>query len=108
MLARSAGGGLELGVRVSPGAKRSRVVGVYGDRLKVQVRAPAERGRANQELRELLAETFRVRVMDVDIVSGATSRDKVVCIRGDRLEEALAGIASAGPVASTSEDDPAR
>lgn len=82
MLARNVGGGLEFGVRVAAGARRSRVLGAYGDGLKVQVAAPASRGLANAALRELLAAALGTAPRDVRIVKGETSPDKIVHIRG--------------------------
>ena len=78
----SGGAGLRVGVRVSPSAPRTRVGGVYGDRLKVAVAAPPEDNRANGELIEALARWLDMRRDDVRIESGHTSRDKVVCFSG--------------------------
>ncbi len=71
-----------MGVRVSPNAKRTRILGVYGDRLKVQVAAPPERLRANAELRAALAEWLQLPLDYVMVQSGDKSRDKVLAFRG--------------------------
>lgn len=71
-----------MGVRVSPNAKRTRILGVYGDRLKVQVAAPPERSRANAELRAALAEWLQLPLDYVVVESGDKSRDKVLAFRG--------------------------
>ena len=47
-------------VRVSPGARRTEVVGRHGDGWRVRVAAPPERGRANEALLEHLAELLGV------------------------------------------------
>ena len=47
-------GGCHLRVKVVPGASRSAVAGVLGDRIKVRVAAPPEDGRANRALADLL------------------------------------------------------
>ena len=82
-------------VKVVPGASRTRVVGEHGDRLKVRVTAPPERGRANEELEALLAGSLRVAVADVTMVRGTTQPRIVVLVRGlapqvvaDRLRSA--------------------
>ncbi len=51
-----------------PGASRSAIAGPLGDRLKVRVAAPAEKGRANRALVKLLRDWLGVR--DVAIVAG--------------------------------------
>jgi uncharacterized protein len=80
-------------LRVAPGAARSAVVGRHGDGWKVRVAAAPERGKANDELIDLLARTLLVSGADVAVVSGRTSRDKVVAVTGIdpvHAEEALA------------------
>lgn len=48
-------GGVELRLKVVPGASRSSVAGVLGDRLKVRIAAPPEGGKANRAVEDLLA-----------------------------------------------------
>lgn len=90
--------GLVFGVRVSPGAKRTRVLSAYGGRLKVQIGAPPHDGRANESLLEALAEWLQVPDECVTLRSGYKSRDKVVAVRGldaaameERLRKLLDG-----------------
>jgi len=78
--ARRVEGGIEIALRVVPGASRSEIVGPLGDRLKVRVGAPAERGRANRALLELLREWLGVR--DVEIVAGHGSAQKTARVAG--------------------------
>jgi uncharacterized protein (TIGR00251 family) len=77
-----------LHLRVSPGAGRSSVIGRHGDAWKLRVAAAPEHGRANASVVDLLAASLDVRRPDVRIVSGASSRDKIVEIVGLTLEEA--------------------
>jgi uncharacterized protein YggU (UPF0235/DUF167 family) len=58
------------------------VVGRHGDGWKVRVDAPPERGRANARLQELIAGIAGVRRNDVEVVSGAGGRDKLLAVRG--------------------------
>ncbi len=87
--------GSTLKVRVAPGASRERIAGLHGDALKVAVREPPEKGRANEAVARLLAETFGPRPSDGTVVRGHTSRDKVVLFRGlaeAELRERLQGL----------------
>lgn len=79
-----------------PGAARAGVVGRHGDAWKVRVAAPAERGRANDAVVALLAESLGVRAPDVRVVAGLTARDKVVELSGVTLEEAERRLGAAG------------
>ena len=87
-----------LTVRVKPRAKRAGLLGRHGDGIKVAVRAAPERGRANAELVELLAEVLGVDASAIAVVSGVTSQDKRIRLRGltpselqARLDTALDG-----------------
>ena len=71
-----------LSIKVVPGASRDRVVGRYGDAIKVQVSAPPEGGKANQAVVELIAATLGLRGNQVQIAKGHTQSRKIVHIDG--------------------------
>jgi uncharacterized protein (TIGR00251 family) len=87
--------GYVLRLTISPGARRTEVVGRYGDRLKVRVAAAPSRGAANQELIAFLARALHL-PKDAFRLLGAQSRSKVVEIDdlspdlADRLQGLLA------------------
>jgi uncharacterized protein (TIGR00251 family) len=81
-----------LTIKVRPRAKRSAITGRLGDAWKVSLAAPPADGRANDECIHLLAGLAKVPRARVRIVSGLTSRLKVVEIEGisqDELERLL-------------------
>jgi hypothetical protein len=80
------GRSVRLRLRVSAGAARRRVLGVHGGALKLSVQAPPERGKANRDVRALVAEAFGLAPSDVTIVSGETSGDKVASLPLDAAE----------------------
>jgi uncharacterized protein (TIGR00251 family) len=90
-------GGASLSLRVSPGAKRTAIKGMYGEgALRVSVAAPPEKGKANAELEAFLADLVGVGRSEVEVVRGHTGRDKVVLLRGlseREVRESLAGLA---------------
>lgn len=71
-----------IAVKVVPGASRARIAGEHGDRLKVRVTSPPEKGRANEELEALLARSLGLRSTDVTVVRGTTQPRKSVLVRG--------------------------
>jgi uncharacterized protein YggU (UPF0235/DUF167 family) len=64
------------------------VVGRYGDAWKVRVTALPERGRANDAVVGVIAQTLGVDRRNVRLVGGASGRDKVVELTGLTLDEA--------------------
>jgi uncharacterized protein len=75
-------GCVTLSVRVTPGARRSELGDVAGDRLRVRVAAPAIDGKANAELRRYMASLFGVRASAVSLAAGEHARDKVIRVHG--------------------------
>lgn len=82
---------MRIAVRVHPGADRTRVGGRYGDShppvLVVRVSAPAVDGRANDAVVAAVADAFSVPKSGVRIVSGRTSRMKILDIDGVGADE---------------------
>ena len=75
-------GVLRIGVRVKPGASRAKVGGTYGNdgELVVAVNAPPVDGAATEAVLAAIADALKVRRRHVTLVSGATSRSKVVAV----------------------------
>jgi len=69
-------------VRVQPRASGNEVAGVTEGALKVRLLAPASEDRANEALREFLADLLKRPKSAVRILSGARSRAKRVEILG--------------------------
>lgn len=81
------GRGAVLSVKVVPGASRSRIMGRHGNSLKICIAAAPEKGAANGELLQLLAQMIGVRVADLSIVSGQTGPNKRIAITGRSAAE---------------------
>jgi uncharacterized protein len=74
--------GCILPVRAQPGARRERIVGEQGGALKIAVHAPAQDGRANEAVLEVLREALGLKRSQVELMGGASSRTKRFLIRG--------------------------
>jgi uncharacterized protein (TIGR00251 family) len=88
--------GCVLPVRAQPGARRVGIIGEQAGALKVAVSAAPEQGKANKALVEVLARTLHVKKSQVELLSGATSRDKKFLILGLRVAQLLAILAGSG------------
>jgi uncharacterized protein (TIGR00251 family) len=78
-----------LAVKVTPNAGRSEITGLKDGVLQVRVAAPPDKGKANKELINVLAERLGIRKSAVLIVKGQTSRHKTIIIEGMSGEELL-------------------
>jgi uncharacterized protein YggU (UPF0235/DUF167 family) len=91
-------------VRVRPGASRTCVGGEHDGALVVRVSQRAVDGRATQAALAAVADAFGVRRRAVSLVSGTTSRTKVVDVDApdDVLRPLLASLLDVGRTADPS------
>jgi len=89
--------GVVLLVRAQPGASRDQLRGIEQGMLKVCVTQAPEKGKANKAIVALLARKFGVRKSQIELLSGATGRNKRFLVRGvspEELERSLRKLAS--------------
>jgi uncharacterized protein (TIGR00251 family) len=67
-------------IRVQPRASRTEIVGEHAGAIKLRVAAPPVDGKANEECRRFLAKLLKVGATSIEIISGDSSRDKVIRI----------------------------
>jgi uncharacterized protein len=81
--------GSALAVRVTPRASRNEVVEMLDDgTIKVRLAAPPVDDQANEALIEFLSDILGVPKSRLDIVAGATGRDKLVAVMDMDVETA--------------------
>ena len=81
---------VHLRVHATPGARRNLVGGCHDDALKISVTAVADKGKANKAIVKLIAKTFGLRQNQIELLSGTTSRRKLLAI-----SDSPAGLAEA-------------
>lgn len=79
---REAAGSWLLTLHIQPGAKKSGVVGLHGEALKIRLAAPPVDGKANAALQAFVAELLDLPKSAVSLKSGLTSRQKVLRVEG--------------------------
>jgi uncharacterized protein (TIGR00251 family) len=73
--------GAALAVRVTPRARKNEIVEVLNDgTVKIRLTAPPVNGKANEALLKFLAEVLEVPVSRLEVVAGATGRDKLISV----------------------------
>jgi uncharacterized protein (TIGR00251 family) len=79
--------GCTLSVRVHPGARKNAVTGTHAGAIKIALTTPPTDGRANEALIALLAEQLRLPRARITLLTGATSRSKLLRITGKSAAE---------------------
>ena len=72
---------MKIFVRVKPGAREELVERVDENNFNVSVHAPPVKGLANQTIIKAVAEYFKIATSRIRIVSGFTSRQKILEIK---------------------------
>jgi uncharacterized protein (TIGR00251 family) len=81
--------GLTLHIHAQPGAKRTEVVGLYGDCIKVRLASPPVDGKANACLIDFLARRLGIKRGQISIARGMSSRRKSVFVAATGLQPAV-------------------
>ena len=89
---------MRLALKVVPGASQNALVGWLDQALKVRVRAPAERGKANKAVERLLANCLELSPKAVKVIGGKTSARKWVDIQGLSDDQVYNRLLQAGMV----------
>jgi uncharacterized protein (TIGR00251 family) len=71
-------GGVRLSVQITPNAKKSEVIGVLDDALKLKLQAQPIEGKANDALVKFLAKVLGVPRSAVTITHGQTNKRKLI------------------------------
>jgi uncharacterized protein len=79
--------GVSFAVHVQPRASRSGITGILNGAVKIRLTSPPVDGAANEQCINLFAHLLKVRRRDVTIMTGESSRHKVVKVSGITPEE---------------------
>ncbi len=67
-------------VKIVPGSSRNKIIGAYINALKISIAAPPVEGKANKKCIAYLAKFFEVAKSKIEIISGQTSKNKLIKI----------------------------
>ena len=92
IFAQDVSDGCTLSVRVHPGARKNGITGTHAGAVKIALTTPPTDGRANEALIALLAELLRLPRARITVLTGATSRTKLLRITGKSAAEVTAAL----------------
>ena len=76
---------MKINVKVLPSSSAESIEKIDEITYKVKVSAPAQEGKANKRLRELLAQYFKVSKGNVNIIAGERSKVKIIEIINNKI-----------------------
>ena len=81
---------IHLTVAVKPGSRKKAIIIDENDNfLFIHLQSPPDKGKANKELLKYLSNFFDIQLAFLQIISGHTSRTKVVTIEHSTKEEII-------------------
>lgn len=81
----STAAGIRIAVQLAPKAKKTEVVGIVEDMLRIRLQAQPVDGKANEALVRFVAETLAVPKRAVSLTHGFTSKRKLLEVRDTHL-----------------------
>lgn len=91
---RDAPEGCTISIRVHPGARTNAITGTHNGALKVSLTAPPTDGRANEALIAFLADRLALPRSHIELIAGASSRNKLLRIRARTAAQLQAALLS--------------
>jgi uncharacterized protein (TIGR00251 family) len=71
-------GYVRLKIKAQPQSSKNSFCGLYGDTLKIKIKAPAVEGAANKELIKFISKSFKIPKSQVEFISGESSKIKLL------------------------------
>jgi uncharacterized protein (TIGR00251 family) len=72
-------GSVTFKIKAQPNSSKNKIAGIYGDAIKINIKAPAVEGAANKELIKFLSKQFKISKSDI-YIKGETSKQKFITL----------------------------
>jgi len=81
-------GKILINLHVLPNAKKTEILGIYNNKLKIKISSPAIEGKANKEVIKFFSKYFKISKSSIKIIKGEKSKEKIIEIN-DKNEEII-------------------
>ena len=81
-----------INIKAQPNSSKNKIAGIYGDAVKINIKAPAVEGAANKELIKFLSKTFKISKSDIELKGETSKRKQVILPINEKVEEFLKGL----------------
>ena len=78
-----------LNIKAQPNSSKNKIAGIYGDAIKINIKAPAVEGAANKELIKFLSKIFKVSKSDIELKGETSKKKRVILPLNDKVKEFL-------------------
>ena len=81
-----------LNIKAQPNSSKNKIAGIYGDAVKINIKAPAVEGAANKELIKFLSKEFKLPKSEILLKGETSKRKQVILPINERVKEFLKSI----------------
>ena len=78
-----------LNIKAQPNSSKNKIAGIYGNAIKINIKAPAVEGAANKELIKFLSKTFKIPKSEIELKGETSKQKKVILPLNDKVKEFL-------------------
>jgi uncharacterized protein (TIGR00251 family) len=75
-------------VKIIPKSSKNEIIGWFNDTLKIKIKEPPEKQKANKELISFLSKIFKISKSNIKIEKGSTSKIKKITIENLSISSA--------------------
>ena len=76
-----------LNIKAQPNSSKNKISGVYGEAIKINIKAPAVEGAANKELIKFLSKTFKIPKSEIELKGETSKQKKVILPLNEKVKE---------------------
>jgi len=76
-------------IKAQPNSSKNKISGIYGDALKINIKAPAVEGAANKELIKFLSKEFKVPKSEIFLKGETSKKKQVIMPLNEKIEKFL-------------------
>ena len=78
-----------INVKAQPNSSKNKIAGIYGDALKINIKAPAVEGAANKELIKFISKEFKIPKSDITIKGETSKKKQLILPLNEKLKKFL-------------------
>ncbi|WP_456489362.1 DUF167 domain-containing protein [Caminibacter pacificus] len=78
-----------INVKAQPNSSKNKIAGIYGESLKINIKAPAVEGAANKELIKFISKEFKIPKSEIEIKGETSKRKQLILPLNEKLKKFL-------------------
>ncbi|QCI28897.1 DUF167 domain-containing protein [Caminibacter pacificus] len=78
-----------INVKAQPNSSKNKIAGIYGESLKINIKAPAVEGAANKELIKFISKEFKIPKSEIELKGETSKRKQLILPLNEKLKKFL-------------------